>query len=194
MPAVITPRPTNGSHHGTATSANLGAAVVARIGRTPTRATSPRPARPAPAIVSGRGRSPWRSQSHTTMAAGAVYSISSAGPTSIAATAEKYANCVPATGTAPYNRTVRALRRSSPQRPRSARAASGATTSAAMAMRASTTAPGLQPASISPRARAPDSANDAAETTASSSPARMATGALLSLAIAAMTDDNTQDR
>ena len=56
---------------------------------------------PAPASVSGRGRSPWRSHSHTTMAAGAVYSISSAGPTSIAATAEKYANCVPATGTAP---------------------------------------------------------------------------------------------
>ena len=49
-------------------------------------------------------------------AAGAVYSISSAGPTSIAATAEKNANCVPATGTAPYSRTMRALRRSRPQR------------------------------------------------------------------------------
>ena len=35
------------------------------------------------------GRSPWRSQSHMTTAAGAVYSISSAGPTSIRSTAEK---------------------------------------------------------------------------------------------------------
>ena len=61
-----------------------------------------------------------------------------------------------------------------------------------MAMRASTTAPGLQPTSVSPRARAPDSANDAAETTANSSPARTATAALLSLAIAVMTNDNTR--
>ena len=44
---------------------------------------------PAPATVSGPGRSPWRSHSQTTTAAGAVYSISSAGPTSIRCTAEK---------------------------------------------------------------------------------------------------------
>src|SRR5688500_13270333 len=105
MAAVTTPSPTNGSHQGTASPAYVGAAVVARIGRTPARPSTPRPtaptARPPPASVSGRGRSPWTSHSQTTMAAGAVYSISSAGPTSIAATAEKYANCVPATGTAP---------------------------------------------------------------------------------------------
>ena len=77
-----------------------------------------------------------------------------------------------------------------PPAPRSARAANGATTSAAMAMRASTTAPGLQPTSISPRARGPDSANDAAETSARSSPARTATPAPLSLAIVAMANDS----
>ena len=151
----------NGTHQATASPAYVGAAVVARIGRTPTTPSAPSPiaptasppparasggtplrvsadmtkyvaaptiaasahstpssarsapdrrsstrtrptaARPAPASVSGRGRSPRRSHSHATMAAGAVYSISSAGATSIAATAEKYANCVPATGTAP---------------------------------------------------------------------------------------------
>src|SRR4051812_28011248 len=51
--------------------------------------TRPSAARPAPATVSGRGRSPRRSHSQTTTAAGAVYSISSAGPTSIRWTAEK---------------------------------------------------------------------------------------------------------
>src|SRR5215207_8210162 len=159
MAAVTTPRPTNGSHQGTASPAYVGAAVVARIGRMPTAPSTPRliaptarpppasvsggtpprvsadmtkyvaapsiaasahstpfrarsapdsrsststrptAATPAPARVSGRGRSPRLSQSHTTTAAGAVYSINSAGPTSIAATAEKYANWVPATGT-----------------------------------------------------------------------------------------------
>ena len=76
------------------------------------------------------------------------------------------------------------------QRARRARAASGATTSAAMAIRASTTAPGLQPISMSPRARDPDRPNDTAETSARSSPPRTATPALLSFAIVAMANDN----
>ena len=51
--------------------------------------TRPSAARPAPATVSAPGRSPRRSHSQRTTAAGAVYSISSAGPTSIRWTAEK---------------------------------------------------------------------------------------------------------
>ena len=50
----------------------------------------------------------------------------------------------------------------------------------AMAIRASTTALGLQPTSISPRAREPDSPNDTAETSARSSPPRTALPARLS--------------
>ena len=51
--------------------------------------TRPSAATPAPTRVSRPGRSPCRSHSHTTMAAGAVYSISSAGATSMWETAEK---------------------------------------------------------------------------------------------------------
>src|SRR5829696_1388661 len=57
MAAVTTPRPTKGSHQGTASPAYVGAAVVACIGRMPTRPSAPRPraptARPPPARVSG---------------------------------------------------------------------------------------------------------------------------------------------
>ena len=46
-------------------------------------------ATPAPASVMGPGRCPWRSHSHSTTAAGAVYSISNAGATCMCWTAEK---------------------------------------------------------------------------------------------------------
>jgi hypothetical protein len=51
--------------------------------------TSPAAQIAAPISVIGEGRSPRRSQSHATTAAGAVNSISSAGPTAIFETAEK---------------------------------------------------------------------------------------------------------
>ena len=51
--------------------------------------TSPSAASPAPTSVSGPGRWPCRSHCQQTTAAGAVYSISSAGPTCMCATAEK---------------------------------------------------------------------------------------------------------
>ena len=56
-----------------------------------TSSTSTRPtaASPAPSSVTAPGRWPWRSHSQTTTAAGAVYSISSAGPTCMCWTAEK---------------------------------------------------------------------------------------------------------
>ena len=51
--------------------------------------TSPATATAAPSSVVRPGRSPWRSHSQATTAAGAVYSMSSAGPTCMCATAEK---------------------------------------------------------------------------------------------------------
>jgi hypothetical protein len=55
-----------------------------------------------------------------------------------------------------------------------------------MAMRMSTTAPGLQPASRSPDASAPEKPNDAAEASANASPARVE----VSSAMRFMTDDS----
>ena len=119
-----------------------------------------------------------------------MYSINSAGPTSIRCTAEKYANCAPATGKAPNTSTNHAFARNAPQRPRSARAAIGATTSAPIARRARTTAPALQPASSRPRASDPDSPNDAAEATANASPIPACERNVLSLAMDAIANDH----
>lgn len=55
----------------------------------PRTSTSPSAASPAPASVTADGRSPRRSHNQATTAAGDVYSMSSAGPTSMWATAEK---------------------------------------------------------------------------------------------------------
>ena len=88
--------------------------------------TRPSAARPAPATVSGPGRSPWRSQSQTTTAAGAVYSISSAGPTSMRSHGGEVGEL--RAGDRARRRTrarTTAFARSAPHRPRSARAASG---------------------------------------------------------------------
>jgi hypothetical protein len=74
--------------------------IAPRAQATPTRlrsapettsstSTSPTAATPAPASVMGPGRCPWRSHSHSTTAAGAVYSISNAGATCMCWTAEK---------------------------------------------------------------------------------------------------------
>jgi hypothetical protein len=51
--------------------------------------TSPKRQTTAPESVIAEGRSPRRNHSHATTVAGAVYSISSAGPTAILETAEK---------------------------------------------------------------------------------------------------------
>ena len=91
-----------------------------------------------------------------------------------------------------------ALRRSKRHRPRSDRIAGTSSTSAATQTRAVTAAPGLQPASMRPRAQPPDMPNANAAPTASGSPNRTALGCapprVVSSATVLMACDATRQR
>lgn len=89
-----------------------------------------------------------------------------------------------------------ALRRSSPHRPRRDRIAGISSTSAATQMRAVTAAPGVHPASMSPRAHPPDIPKAKAAAIASGSPRRTprAEATALSLLTVLMIDDATRAR
>ena len=140
--------------------------------------TRPSAARPAPATVSGPGRSPWRSHSHDDHRGGrGVLDQQRRPDVHPLRRPRSSANCAPATGTAPNSRTSRGVARAA--RP-SGRAARGRRTARRRARRcarrARTTAPG-DPAGVEQpagqrrrRARTPSPRRPRA-----ASPARMPT-------------------
>ena len=133
------------------------------------RAPAPARRRPtsAPTTVERGGRSPCRSHSQAITATGAVYSISSATPTCMCGDGVEVGEL--AAGHGDQRRRRRSGRRCAAAVPASAQrddARPAAAPGRRRATRTATAAPALQPASIRPRARAPESPNDAADTRA----------------------------
>ena len=100
-----------------------------------------------------------------------MYSSNRAGPTAIHCTAEKNANCGTTIASSAYATTTRQLAATLRHRPASARTANGASTTAPMPTRKTSTPPVDQPVSKRPRPSGPERLNVTAETTAMSSPA-----------------------